>query len=119
MLSRNGILQAHDSKVAEPASVTVAAVMPLERTSPIGTPNWGQLPRKPFRFGLPHSIDISTEPPHSPPTPMPWQARRMTRITAAHRPMLVYVGMTPIKNVAIPMNSKVTIKVALRPMRSP
>src|SRR2546430_17245506 len=57
--------------------------MPLERTRPMGTPNWGQLPSQPFRLRLPHSIDISTEPPHSPPTPMPWQARRMTRITAA------------------------------------
>src|SRR5205807_1338896 len=28
-------------------SVTVAAVIPLERTSPMGTPNCGQLPRKP------------------------------------------------------------------------
>ena len=89
MLSRNGIRHAHESKLAVPARVTVTAVMPLERTRPMGTPNWGQLPSQPFRLRLPHSIDISTEPPHSPPTPMPWQARRTTRTTAAHNPMLV------------------------------
>src|SRR5256885_972114 len=65
MLRRNGILQAQASNVADPASVTVKAVIAVDSKRPTGTPNWGQLPRKPLRFWLPHSIDINTEPPHS------------------------------------------------------
>ena len=87
MLSRNGILHAQSANSAGPAKVWVTAVIPFESTSPIGTPNCGQLPSQPLRLRLPHSIAISTDPPHSPPTPMPWQARRITRITAAHRPI--------------------------------
>jgi hypothetical protein len=40
-------------------------------------------------------------------------------MTAAQRPRVEYVGMTPIRNVARPMKRSVAIKVALRPMRSP
>ena len=86
MLRRNGILQAQASNVADPASVTVSAVIAVDSKRPTGTPNCGQLPRKPLRFWLPHSIDISTDPPHSPPTPMPWHSRKITSNTAAPNP---------------------------------
>jgi hypothetical protein len=33
------------------------------------------------------STDISTAPPHSPPTPMPWAMRSSTRMTGAQMPM--------------------------------
>ncbi len=35
-----------------------------------------------------HSIDISTEPPHSPPTPIPCNVRKTVRITAPQTPIL-------------------------------
>ena len=88
MLKRKGILQAQASNVAGPASVTVKAVIAVDSNRPTGTPNWGQLPRKPLRFWLFYFIDINTEPPHSPPTPIPWHRRRTSRMTAAQSPML-------------------------------
>src|SRR5512133_2377044 len=54
---------------------------------PAGTPIWGQLPKKPRRPGGAGSTDISTAPPHSPPTPMPWAMRRVTRMTGAQMPI--------------------------------
>ena len=34
-----------------------------------------------------HSIASSTEPPHSPPTPIPWMKRRTVRMTAPQMPI--------------------------------
>jgi hypothetical protein len=54
-----------------------------------GTPNCGQDAISPRERSLrAHSIDISTEPPHSPPTPTPWMNRSTVRITAPQMPML-------------------------------
>lgn len=72
-----------------------------------------------MRFWLPHSMDISTEPPHSPPTPRPWQSRSTVKTTAAEAPIVAYVGITPMRKVAIPMSRSVAMSVALRPIRSP
>ena len=52
-------------------------------SSPIGTPSCGQLAMRPRRFFEPHSMAMRTEPPHSPPTPMPCATRsRVSRIGA-------------------------------------
>jgi hypothetical protein len=34
-----------------------------------------------------HSIASSTEPPHSPPTPIPWIKRMIVKITAPQMPI--------------------------------
>ena len=66
-----------------------ASTARLARNSPHGTPNCGQEAMKPREPSVrAHSIDISTEPPHSPPTPMPWMKRRTVRMTAPQMPML-------------------------------
>ena len=55
----------------------------LARKNPAGAPNCGQDDRKPrFLLLRAHSIASNTEPPHSPPTPIPW-IRRMTVIKIA------------------------------------
>jgi hypothetical protein len=59
------------------------------------------------------------EPPHSPPTPMPWRMRSSTSSTGAQMPIDAYVGITPIAKLARPISSSVEISVALRPTRSP
>ena len=59
---------------------------PVESSRPIGTPTCGQLPMKPRRFGLPHSMHSVTEPPHSPPTPIPWIRRSRTSSVGAQKP---------------------------------
>ena len=92
----------------------------LARKSPQGTPNCGHDAISPRdRSVRAHSIDISTEPPHSPPTPTPWMNRSTVRITAPQIPMLSYPGTNATQNVAIPISNKVAIKVDFRPIRSP
>src|SRR2546421_11653623 len=101
MLRRKGILQPQIKKLG-PVAALVAATTRVDVRRPTGTPNCGQLARKPLRFVLPHSIDINTDPPHSPPTPNPWHVRRTTRITAAESPICEVVGISPMRKVAIP-----------------
>jgi len=65
-----------------------AKIARFERKRPEGTPNCGQeatRPRLPCERA--HSIEISTEPPHSPPTPMPWTTRNTVRMTAPQMPI--------------------------------
>ena len=83
MLARNGTRQPQLSNPG-PATPLNSLTMPVDSSRPTGTPTWGQLAMKPRRRCLPHSMDISTEPPHSPPTPMPCTIRRtISRIGAA------------------------------------
>ena len=59
------------------------------RNNPAGAPNCGQAERKPrFLSVRAHSIASRTEPPHSPPTPMPWTRRMTVSSTAPQMPML-------------------------------
>ena len=59
------------------------------RKNPAGAPNCGQDAMKPRCLLLrAHSIASSTEPPHSPPTPMPWIRRIKVSRTAPQMPML-------------------------------
>ena len=60
----------------------------LARASPAGPPNCGQEAMKPqFLLVWAHSIDIRTDPLHSPPTPTPWMNRRAIMMIAAHMPI--------------------------------
>ena len=70
MLARKGTRQPHRSK-SGPVAALITLNRPVESSSPSGTPSCGQDAIRPRRFWAPHSIDISTEPPHSPPTPIP------------------------------------------------
>jgi hypothetical protein len=66
-----------------------------------------------------HSVARSTEPLHSPPTPIPWINRRTTSSTAPQTPLVSYVGTTPTRTVPIAIRVSVATRVALRPIRSP
>src|SRR3954469_8349197 len=76
MLSRNGIRQPQ-TRNWSPEIQLKTNTAKLARNSPAGAPNCGQDAIKPrFLLVRAHSIASSTEPPHSPPTPMPWIRRR-------------------------------------------
>ena len=87
MLIKNGTRQPQVRNWS-PAISLKASAAKLARNSPDGTPNCGQLAMKP-RCALvrAHSIDNSTEPPHSPPTPIPWINRMIVRMTAPQMPI--------------------------------
>ena len=72
-----------------------------------------------FLTGGLFAMAIRTEPPHSPPAPIPWKTRSTVSSTAPQMPMLAKVGTQAIRKVAMPIISRVAISVALRPMRSP
>ena len=92
----------------------------VDSNKPQGTPNCGHEATRPRWLCVrDHSIASSTEPPHSPPTPMPWIARSTVNRTAPQMPIDSYVGTKAMAKVASPMQSSVAISVALRPMRSP
>ena len=60
----------------------------LARNRPAGTPNCGQDATRPrWPWVRAHSIASSTDPPHSPPTPMPWITRSIVSITAPQMPI--------------------------------
>ncbi len=87
MESANGTRHPQARK-ASPDIWLKASTARLARNSPAGTPNCGHEAAKPrWALVLVHSIDISTEPPHSPPTPTPWMKRRIVRSTAPQMPI--------------------------------
>jgi hypothetical protein len=72
MLSANGTRQPQVRNWS-PDMAAAPSMTTVDRNNPAGTPHCGHDARKP-RLCWPlrdHSIDSSTEPPHSPPTPMP------------------------------------------------
>ncbi|CRH72835.1 Uncharacterised protein [Chlamydia trachomatis] len=77
------------------------------------------LPIKPLLFLELHSTDSTTEPPHSPPAPKPWQKRKNTNRIDTIIPAFSYVGNNPMSVLLIPINKRVVTNVAFRPMRSP
>jgi hypothetical protein len=85
----------------------------------MGTPICGQLAISPRLFCLPHSMDSRTDPLHSPPTATPCSTRSITSRIGAATPMVAVPGSTPTSALAIPIISRVTIRVAFRPSRSP
>ena len=87
-LSANGTRQPQARK-ASPDIWLKASTARLARNRPQGTPNCGHDAINPRDLSSrAHSIDISTEPPHSPPTPTPWMKRSTVRSTAPQMPML-------------------------------
>ena len=117
-LARNGIRQAHALNASgKPRAITV--IIPVPSSSPIGTPIWGQLAIRPRLFCLPHSMDSSTEPLHSPPTATPCSTRSTTSRMGAATPIVLVPGRTPTRALASPIISSVMMSVALRPSRSP
>jgi hypothetical protein len=88
MLKRNGSRQPQVSKEL-PIVWVSSETAPVDSSRPIGTPTCGQLPMKPRRLGLPHSMHSVTEPPHSPPTPIPWISRNRTSRVGAQKPRVL------------------------------
>lgn len=118
-LTRKGTRQPQLAKDCSLMTALMSLIIAVESSRPIGTPSCGQLAIRPRRLRLPHSMLMRTEPPHSPPTPMPWARRSTVRMMGAATPIVEAVGSTPIRNVAVPMRSRVVTSVALRPTRSP
>ena len=86
-LSRNGTRQPQDSKAASDSKADMMPSTPAASRLPAGTPTWGQLAFQPRRSGWPCSSDMSTAPPHSPPSPSPWTIRSTTSRMGAATPM--------------------------------
>jgi hypothetical protein len=77
--SANGTRQPQVTK-SSPAQRLNAKMARFDNSKPHGTPNCGHDAINPRWFCVrDHSIASSTEPPHSPPTPMPWNTRRQDR----------------------------------------
>jgi hypothetical protein len=86
--SMNGTRQPQVAN-ASPDSSLKASTARFARKRPAGTPNCGHdaiSPRCPWVRD--HSMAIKTEPPHSPPTPMPCSMRSTVRITAPQMPIV-------------------------------
>ncbi len=118
-LSRNGTRQPHERNAASEVMAPISDRTPLARSRPIGTPTCGQLALRPRRRSSPDSSVIRTAPPHSPPRPSPWTNRSATSTIGAHTPIVAWVGIRPIANVAMPIISSVTTRTFLRPSLSP
>ncbi len=87
-LKKKGIRQPQVRK-SGPEIWLTARTARLARNKPQGTPNCGQEAMKPrVSRERAHSMDMRTEPPHSPPTPTPWMNRKMVRMIAPQMPML-------------------------------
>jgi hypothetical protein len=75
-------------KKSSPAQALKARIAKFDNSKPQGTPNCGQDAISPRWFCVrDHSIASSTEPPHSPPTPMPWIIRRTVSKIAPQMPI--------------------------------
>jgi hypothetical protein len=118
-LARNGTRQPQLSNVDADIEPSTSLNTSVESSRPAGTPICGHEPKKPRRPLGAYSVDISTAPPHSPPTPMPCAKRRTTSRTGASTPIALWVGRQPIRNVATPMISRDSTSIDLRPTRSP
>ena len=87
MLSQNGTRHPQ-SRNWSPDIALKASTARFARNNPAGPPHCGHEAIKP-RCALvrAHSIDNSTAPPHSPPTPIPWIKRSKVRMTAPQMPI--------------------------------
>ena len=73
------------SRTVTPETTRTASV---DSSNPRARRVAGRLAMNPRRLLDPHSIDMSTEPPHSPPTPMPCTTRSTTSRIGAPDPMV-------------------------------
>ncbi len=88
MLRKNGMRQPQTANASPGASALKPRTAMLAKKRPAGTPNCGHEAMSPRRwFVFAHSIESSTEPPHSPPTPTPWMKRSTERMTAPQIPI--------------------------------
>jgi hypothetical protein len=86
MLSMNGIRQPQIRKWSPEIQLNTSTAM-FASIAPAGPPICDHDVMKPrWAFDRAHSIDNSTEPPHSPPTPTPWMKRMTVRMTAPQTP---------------------------------
>ena len=85
--SANGTRQPQ-TRNSSPDHALKTATAKVDNRSPQGTPNCGHEATRPrWPCVRDHSIASSTEPPHSPPTPMPWIARSTVSSTAPQMPI--------------------------------
>ena len=118
-LARNGTRQPQARNAASLVIACTSANTPVESSRPAGTPICGHEPKKPRRPLGACSTDISTAPPHSPPTPMPCAKRSDDEQDRRHDADRGVGRQQPIRNVATPMISSDSTSIDLRPMRSP
>jgi hypothetical protein len=85
---RNGIRQPQAMNWSSVVALCTMVNASVESSRPAGTPICGQLPKKPRLPLGACSTDISTAPPHSPPTPMPCAKRSTTSRIGAARPIV-------------------------------
>lgn len=90
-----------------------------ESSNPPGEAAWGRLPQKPRRPEGACSIVIKLAPAYSPPNPIPCATRRVISRIGAQTPACAKLGSRPIRNVPVPMITRVAMRLALRPIRSP
>ncbi len=88
MLIRNGMRQPHTRNWSPETQLNTSTAR-LARKNPAGAPNCGQDEMKPRCLVVrAHSMASNTEPPHSPPTPIPWINRMTVSRTGPQMPML-------------------------------
>src|SRR5476649_1185687 len=91
MLNRNGSRQPQARNEASCMWLTSAKVRDASN-NPAGAPACGSAPKSTRRAFGACSTAISTAPPHSPPRAKPCSSRKVTRIAAAQRPIVLYAG---------------------------
>ena len=83
---RNATRQPQLRNCSSVRAAASTARTPLASRLPAGGPICAADAQKPRLFGSPYSLDSSTAPPHSPPTPTPWANRSSTRMIGARDP---------------------------------
>lgn len=84
---RNATRQPQLRNASSVSAAARTASTPLASRLPAGGPIWAAEAQKPRLAGSPYSLDSSTAPPHSPPTPTPCAKRSMTRMIGAATPI--------------------------------
>src|SRR5256886_12960951 len=118
-LARKGIRQPYAKKLSLERYFDRQRKIPPEKRKPIGAPSCGNMPYHARLPGGAFSTASSTAPPHSPPSPSPWPKRQIASSNGAARPIVAYVGSTPMITVDSPIVSSAATSVVLRPTRSP
>jgi len=118
MLIRNGTRHPQLRNADSPTSAAVPLSAAVESTMPRGAPALVKLAQRPRR-PVACSADISTAPPHSPPTAMPWITRSSTSAMGASVPICSGVGSRPMRKLATPIRVMVSTSIRFRPRRSP
>ena len=86
-LATNGTRHPHAVNSSGATAVEAMRNTRLDVMIPTGSPSATKLPNRPRRPCGACSTDISTAPPHSPPSAKPWTNRSVTSSAGAHAPM--------------------------------